>query len=97
WDERAQAFWQNSGATNQLGLIKYALGVAGIEGLELPEPEMSLDFGYYYPDPAGASEGHLFASWDEFDAWRTAAGKRRPGAARVAVGFYKSNFYSGDT
>src|SRR5690606_33416908 len=32
-----------------------------------------------------------------FDEWRTAAGKHRPGAPRVAVGFYKSNYYSGDT
>src|SRR5690606_23419814 len=102
WDDRAQAYWQHSGASNQLGLLKYALGVAGVEGLELPEPEQSLDFGYYYPTDAGGStagrsQGRLFATWQEFDAWRTAAGKRRPGAPRVGVGFYKANYYSGDT
>src|SRR5690606_40198857 len=53
--------------------------------------------GYYYPDPGAAAGGRVFATWDAFDAWRTAAGKRRPGAPRVGVGFYKANYYSGDT
>jgi len=95
WDEQAQVYWQNSGISNQLGLLKYALGTVGVDGLDLPTPEISLDFGYYYPEP-DASGGRTFASWQEFDAWRESAGKKRPGAARVAIGFYKANFYSGD-
>lgn len=94
FDERAQAFWQNSGAANHLGLIKFALGAAGVGGLEVPEPVPSLESGYYYPD---GGNGRVFASWDEFDAWRSAAGKKIDGAPRIAVGFYRANFYAGDT
>ena len=39
----------------------------------------------------------MFATWDEFDAWRGSHGKQRAGATRIAVGFYKSTYYSGDT
>jgi len=97
FDERAHAYWQSSGFTNHVGLVKLALTKAGIGGLELPEPQRSLELGYYYPDPQSASGDHVFASWDEFDTWRRAAGKDRPGAPRIAVGFYKANYYSGDT
>ena len=41
------------GFSNQVGLLKYALTQAGIKGLVLPEPQRSLDFGYYYPALAG--------------------------------------------
>jgi len=94
WDESARAFWQLSGAGNQLGLIKFALTAAGVEDLAIPIPEATLSFGYYYPDGDG---GRVFASWEEFDAWRTANGKRIPNARRVAVGFYRANYYTGDT
>ena len=94
WDDRAQAYWQNSGAANHLGLMKTALTMAGVSGLPLPDPVAGLAFGYYYPDQ---DQGRVFATWDEFDAFRTAAGKTVPGSPRVALGFYKSNYYTGDT
>jgi cobaltochelatase CobN len=96
WDERARAFWAHSGFANQLGLFKYALKQAGVAGLTIPDPQPSLDFGYYYPDTGGGA-GHVFSTWNDFDTWRQAQGKRRPGALRVAVGFYKSTYYTGDT
>lgn len=92
-DPRLQAYWQHGGARNQLGLLEGALSIAGVRGLTLPEPERSLDFGYYYPDANG---GQVFATWEAFDAWRNAHGKRRPGAPRIAVTFFKAAFYSGD-
>ncbi len=94
WDNLPRELWAHSGLANQLGLLKYALAAAGVRGLDVPEPRPSLDFGYYYPTPAG---GRLFATWDELDAWRRANGKARDGAPRVAVGFYKSTFYTSDT
>jgi cobaltochelatase CobN len=94
WDERARAYWASGGFSNQVGLMKQALTHAGVSGLVLPDPQPSLDFGYYYPD---GGNGRVFATWDEFDSWRTANGKLRPGAPRVAVGFYRANFYGGDT
>src|SRR5690606_2336967 len=30
------------------------------------------------------------------EAWREARGAARPGAPRIAIGFYKANYYSGD-
>ena len=44
-----------------------------------------------------AATGRVFATWDEFAAWKQAHGKARPGAPRVALGFYKSSYYSGET
>jgi cobaltochelatase CobN len=93
-DERAGAFWGNSGFANQLALMKYALTRAGVSGLTIPEPQPSLDFGYYYPDGTG---GRVFRTWQDFDAWREAHGKSRPGAPRVAIGFFKATYYGGDT
>lgn len=103
WDRRARAFWEHSGFANQVGLLEYALSAAGVAGLTVPEPRPSPEAGYYYPDPdgsaggTGGASGRVFAAWEAFDAWRRAAGKRRPGAPRVAVGFYGSNYYDGDT
>ena len=103
WDRRARAFWEHSGFANQVGLLEYALSAAGVAGLTVPEPRPSPEAGYYYPDPdgsaggTGGSSGRVFTAWEAFDAWRRAAGKRRPGAPRVAVGFYGSNYYDGDT
>lgn len=94
WDARARAFWANLGSANQLGLLKQALAAAGIADLTVPDPQPSLEAGYYYPD---GDTGRVFATWAAFDDWRRAAGKLRPGASRVAVGFYKSNYYAGDT
>jgi cobaltochelatase CobN len=94
WDDRARAYWEHSGFANQIGLLKYVLAHAGVAGLTIPDPQRSLDFGYYYPD---GKTGQLFARWDEFDAWRRAHSKVRFGAPRVAVGFYKSTYYTGDT
>ncbi len=89
WDERARAFWAHSGPTNQLGLLKLALDRAGIEGLDIPDPEPSLEFGYYLPNDEG---GRVFATWEQFDESRT-----KMGGPRIAVGFYKSSYYGGDT
>ncbi len=94
FDNRARAYWQHSGPQNQLALMKLALTRAGIRGLDLPPPQMSIDFGYYYPD---GKTGRVFAAWDEFDAWRAANGKKHPGRAQVAVSFFKATYYSGDT
>ncbi|MEP7310867.1 MAG: cobaltochelatase subunit CobN [Acidobacteriota bacterium] len=94
WDDRARGLWGHSGFTNQIGLLKYALTQARVTGLTVPEPQPSLDFGYYYPD---GKAGQAFAKWEEFDAWRQAHGKRRAGAPRIAVGFFKSTFYGGET
>ena len=94
WDDRARAFWANWGLANQLGLMKQALSAAGVAGLTVPDPQPSVEAGYYYPD---GNTGRVFATWEAFDDWRGGAGKRRPGATRVAVGFYKSNYYAGDT
>lgn len=96
WNARARDYWTHSGANNQLGLLKLALTEAGITGLELPEVEPSLDFGYYYPGKAGAP-GQVFADWQQFDTWRRANGKHRPGAPSIAVTFFKAAFYSADT
>ena len=94
WDERAHAFWTGSGFSNQLGLIKQALVYAGITDLVVPDPQPALNSGYYYPD---GPSGRVFATWEEFDRWRTDNGKKKPGALRVAVGFYKADYYGGDT
>ena len=94
WDERARTYWAHMGYSNQVGLLKYALVEAGIAGLSLPRPQPSLDFGYYYPD---GGNGQVFATWDEFTAWRQQRGKLRPGAPRVAVSFYKATYYSDET
>jgi cobaltochelatase CobN len=100
WDERARELFAGSGLGNQLGLLKYALGEAGVKGLAVPEAEPALEFGYYYPTIGIAGEpegGRIFADWASFDAWRRAHGKAKPGAPRVAVGFYKSSYYTSDT
>lgn len=94
WDDRARAYWAHSGPANQAALLKYALARAGVTGLTPAEPQLSVEGGYYYPDGAA---GQLFARWEDFDNWRRAHGKLRPGAPRVAVGFYKSTYYTGDT
>jgi cobaltochelatase CobN len=95
WEARARDYWTHSGASNQLGLLKLALTRAGITGLALPAVEPSLDFGYYYPGRNGGP-GRVFADWAQFDAWRATNGKRRAGAPRIAVSFFKAAFYSGD-
>ena len=44
-----------------------------------------------------AKDGRVFASWTELESWLRARGKLRPGAPRVAVGFYRAAYYGGDT
>ena len=98
WDNVPRELWAHSGLANQVGLLEYALSAAGVEGLEVPDAQPSLELGYYYPTSEGTSAGgRLFATWSEFDAWRRANGKTRDGAPRVAVGFYKSSYYTSDT
>jgi cobaltochelatase CobN len=94
WDNRARAYWQHGGPQNQLALMKLALTRAGIGGFTLPDPQPSLDFGYYYPD---GKDGRVFADWESFQQWRAQNGKLRPGAPRIAIGFFKATYYSGDT
>ncbi|MGC3982560.1 MAG: cobaltochelatase subunit CobN [Steroidobacteraceae bacterium] len=93
FDQQARTYWEHSGANNRLGLMKLALSRAGVKGLDLPRPEQSLDFGYYYPD---GRNGRVFADWPSFDAWRAANGKKRAGAPRVAISFFKATYYGGD-
>jgi len=99
WDDKARAYWAHMGAANSMSLMKYALVQAGVRGLSVPDPQPSIDFGYYYPSQlsAGTSGGQVFRTWEEFTAWRQKTGKLRPGAPRIAVGFYKASFYGGET
>jgi cobaltochelatase CobN len=106
WDERARTYWAHMGYSNQVGLLKYALTEAGVSGLSLPRPQPGLDLGYYYPGSPGPKDarasvprepGQVFATWDEFTAWRQQHGKLRPGAPRIAVSFYKATYYSDET
>jgi cobaltochelatase CobN len=101
WDQTARTYWAHMGASNQVALLKYALTQAGIKGLSIPAPEPSMDFGYYYPSPskpgAALTGGRVFATWDDFVAWKQKNGKARPGAPRIAVGFYKAAYYGGET
>ena len=101
WDERARALWRHAGVANQIGLLKHALSLAGFQGLAVPDPRQVLEAGYYHPEATMAesesSAGQVFATWEAFDAWRRRAGKLRPGAARVAVGFYGDSVRHGDT
>ncbi|MBI3046831.1 MAG: cobaltochelatase subunit CobN [Acidobacteria bacterium] len=94
YHETARAFWAHSGFNNQVGLLKFLLGQAGVTRLTVPKPEPSLEHGYYYPD---GGNGRVFATWDEFRAWRRERGTIRPGAPRVALGFFKASYYSGET
>lgn len=94
WDRRFRAYFEQGGDGNTLAMMKYALRELGVSGLEIPEPQAALDFGFYYPDENG---GHVFPDWDAFDTWRANNGKHRPGATRVAVSFYSSYYYSGNT
>lgn len=93
-DNRARAYWTFSGPENQLSLLKLALTKAGVTGLSLSDPVASLDSGFYYPD---GKTGRVFPNWEAFDAWKRANGKSRPGAPRIAIGFFKATYYSGDT
>ena len=94
WDPRARAYWAHSGPSNLRGLLEQALSLAGIDGIELADPQPSLEFGYYYPD---GDSGRVFATFEELETFRRSAGKALPGAPRVAIGFYKSTYYAGDT
>ena len=93
-DKEAQAYWANAGPQNTLALMELALTKAGVPGLTPPPLQPSLDFGYYYPDGKG---GRVFATWDEFQAWMAAHNKLKPGAPRIAIGFFKATYYTGDT
>jgi cobaltochelatase CobN len=102
WDEKARLYWQHMGASNQVALMKYALAQAGVRNLSIPQPQPSLDHGYYYPTTAGRNSppydgGQVFATWDELVAWKQRNGKLRPGAPRIGVGFYKASYYGGET
>ncbi len=94
WDDRARALWGHSGFANQVGLLKFALTQAGVTGSRCPSRNRVSTSATTIPT---ARPGQVFATWDEFDAWRQAHGKRRPGAPRIAVSFFKSTFYSGET
>ena len=47
--------------------------------------------------PVEREPSRVFATWDEFNAWRQQHGKLRPGAPRIAVSFYKATYYSDET
>jgi hypothetical protein len=92
--------------------MKYALTQAGIKGLSCRSRSgawISAITTRTWPvqkgpvllrDPRAtpsAEPSRVFATWDEFDAWRQKNGKLRPGAPRVAVSFYKATYYSDET
>ena len=93
FDDKARAYFEHAGPSNTLNLMKFALMKAGVAKFDVSAPEVSHDFSYYYPDGAG---GRVFRTWEEFQAWMQAHGKLKPGAPRVAIGFFKSTYYSGD-
>jgi len=112
FDDTARAFWQHGGFSNQLGLLKLVLTRAGIKGLTIPKPQPSLDFGYYYPDGQNGvvfATWDEFLKWkqEHGKAERSAAPSRAEAIGeggtssaprpRIAVGFYKSAYYSGET
>lgn len=94
FDETAQAYWQNGGTQNSLSLMKVALTRAGVDGLQPASVQPSLDFGYYYPDSNG---GQAFADWDSFATYLNEQGLDDSAKPRVAVGFYKSDYYGAET
>ncbi|MEM7100493.1 MAG: cobaltochelatase subunit CobN [Pseudomonadota bacterium] len=95
WDAKARAYWAASGLDNHTGLAALAVQIGGLDadGLELPAPQAALAGGYYYSGPGG---GNVFPSWTEFDAWRKANGKIKQGAPRIAIGFYRANYYGNE-
>lgn len=93
WNSRAAAYWEYGGAENHLALLKYAISLSGLRKFELPDPVPSLDFGFYFPDEAG---GRVFPDWESFAAWRSARGLTGEGRPRIAIGFYKANYYNGE-
>jgi cobaltochelatase CobN len=93
WDAQARAYFEHAGPQNQLALLELALSKAGVSGLTPAPVQPSIDFGYYYPD---GKSGRVFADWESFQAWRAENGKLRAGAPRIAVGFFKASYYSGD-
>ena len=86
-------------------------GVKGLV-LPTPQPSLDFGY-YYPADRKGAALRMAGASRTagarvpaspagvrdvgRVHAWRQAHGKLRPGAPRIAVGFYKSTYYSGET
>ncbi len=94
FDEDAMTYWQYGGKENQLSLMKLSLQKAGVGGLSIPPAQPSLDFGYYYPTDEG---GQVFQSWDEFASWKNANGLSEEGKPRVAIGFYRANYYGSET
>ena len=93
-NDTANAYWQHGGQENQLSLLKFALREAGVEGLNIPPPQASLDFGFYYPNEEG---GRVFSDWESFNNWREENNKTAPGGPRIAVGFYKAAYYGSET
>ena len=94
WDEtRAQRTGRTWAASNQVGLLKYALTQAGVSGLSLPQPQPSLDFGYYYPDGPKSAGPNRSGLRHVGRVRRVAAAARQArGPARRAsrVSFYKA-------
>lgn len=93
-DPEAKAYWSGQGFDNHLNLMKRALTLAGVAGLQTQPPKAHPDFGYYYPDHP---RGRIFSTWAEFEAWHRQSGKLKANAPWIAVGFYSSSYYSGET
>ena len=85
-------YWAHSGFANQVGLLKFALTQAGVTGLHgaraAAEPRLRLLLpGLAGPrtglqrDSRDAGDGRsdsVFATWDEFDAWRQTTASSGP-------------------
>src|SRR5690606_27993357 len=95
WNAKAAAYWNEGGHQNHLALLKYAISLTGLRDFKLPDPVPRLDFGYYYPDAGNtnAGGGPVFADWESFQQWRNARGLASGDKPRIAIGFYKANFY----
>ena len=83
-------------STISSALLKLALGAAGVQGLDGAGSDARARLRLLL-SVGRCAGGRVFADWDVFDAWRRANGKLGPARSRVAIGFYKSSYYTGDT
>ncbi len=92
WHDTPRAFWAASGLANHVGLLKFALRQTGV-GITVPTPAPTLAEGFYYPSEDG---GQVFPDWEAFDTWRQQTQNLPADVPRIAIGFYRANFYGNE-